>query len=75
MRVETMKGVVTIAQESRFQLTDDQGASHLFILGHDALAEPDQLQKLQHNQTRVTVRYTQSRNIIGFIAHSVAPDR
>jgi hypothetical protein len=71
--VKTMEGVVTIAQESRFQLTDDQGASHLFILGHATLAEPDQLQPLQRRQARVRVHYTRPRNIIGLIAHSVAP--
>lgn len=71
--MQTMEGVVTIVQESRFQLTDDQGASHLFILSHDTLAEPDQLQPLQRRQARVRVGYTKPGNIIGFIAHSVAP--
>ena len=42
--VKTMQGTITIVQESRFQLTDDGGVSHLFILGHDTLAEPDQLE-------------------------------
>ncbi len=41
--VLTMDGVVTVVQESRFQLTDDAGVSHLFILSPDAAAEPDQL--------------------------------
>ena len=39
----SMDGVVTIVQEGRFQLTDDAGVTHLFILGHAAAAEPEQL--------------------------------
>jgi hypothetical protein len=66
-----MEGIVTIAQESRFQLTDAAGVSHLFILGHDALAEPDQLEKLQRRQARVRVRYTVPRNVIALVAHAI----
>jgi hypothetical protein len=69
--MRTMKGIVTIVQESRFQLTDDAGVSHLFILGHDTLGEPDQLEPLQRRQARVCVRYTEPRNLIGLVAHSV----
>ena len=69
--MRSMEGVVTILQESRFQLTDDAGVSHLFILGHDSLGEPDQLEPLQQRQARVRVRYTAPRNVIGFVAHAV----
>jgi hypothetical protein len=69
--MRSMEGVVTIVQESRFQLTDDAGASHLFILGHGTLGEPDQLDGLQRRQARVRVRYSAPRNLIGFVAHSV----
>ena len=72
--MKTMEGVVTIVQESRFQLTDDRGASHLFILGHDTLAEPDQLHAAAAAGKRgCRVHYTQPRNVIGLVAHSVAP--
>ena len=66
-----MEGLVTIVQESRFQLLDDRGAGHLFILGHQSLAEPDQLQPLQRRQARVRVSYSQPRNLIGMVAHAV----
>ena len=69
--MQIMEGVVTILQESRFQLTDDEGVSHLFILSHDTLGEPDQLEPLQRQQARVRVRYTAPRNIVGLVAHSV----
>lgn len=69
--MKTMDGIVTIVQESRFQLTDERGVSHLFVLGHRTLAEPDQLEPLQRQQARVRVRYSEPRNIIGLLAHSV----
>ena len=43
LKAMTMCGVVTIVQEGRFQMTDDAGVSHLFILAHTAAAEPQQL--------------------------------
>jgi len=66
-----LEGVVTIVQEGRFQLTDESGVSHLFVLGHGAAAEPDQLPALQARQARVRVRYTPARNLIGHVASSV----
>jgi hypothetical protein len=70
--VRSIEGVVTIVQESRFQLTDDAGVSHLFILAPDTLAEPDQLEPLQRRQARVRVGYSEARNAIGLRAHSIA---
>ncbi|WP_419728240.1 hypothetical protein [Lichenicola sp.] len=67
----TMTGKVTIVQESRFQLTDENGVSHLFTLGHGSMAEPEQLAPLQHTQARVRVTYMQPRNIIGMVAKSI----
>ena len=71
MAAKSMDGVVTIAQESRFQLTDENGVAHLFVLSHASLAEPDQLEPLQARQARVRVRYVEPRNIIGLVAKSV----
>lgn len=71
MATKSMDGIVTIVQESRFQLTDDDGVAHLFVLGRSSLAEPDQLEPLQARQARVRVRYVEPRNIIGLVARSV----
>lgn len=68
---QTMEGTVTLVQESRFQLTDDAGVSHLFILDHNTAAEPAQLAPLQHRQARVRVRYTVAGNLIGNIAATI----
>lgn len=66
-----MTGVVTIVQESRFQLTDDAGVGHLFTLGHACGTEPGQLANLQHHQSRVRVRFVPAPNTIGNIAQSI----
>ena len=60
-----MTGVVTIVQEGRFQLTDDCGVSHLFLLSAMAALEPAQLRALQRDQARVCVQYTAAANLIG----------
>lgn len=67
----SMEGVVTIVQEGRFQLTDDDGVSHLFILGYDAAAEAMQLGSLQRRQARVRVHYTPARNLIGNVVQQL----
>ncbi|MER2265949.1 hypothetical protein [Methylobacterium oxalidis] len=67
----TMRGVVTIAQESRFQLTDEKGVSHLFLLSPHALAEDDDLEPLQREQARVRVTYEPARNILGYRARRI----
>ena len=66
-----MDGVVTIVQEGRFQMTDDDGVSHLFILSPSAAAETNQLAVLQKTQTRVRVRYKPAANLIGSIATAI----
>lgn len=71
---QTMSGVVTIVQESRFQMTDDDGVSHLFILGSSAAAETEHLAELQERQARVHVRYKPAVNLIGNTASAVYAD-
>jgi hypothetical protein len=66
--MQLMEGIVTIVQEGRFCLTDQDGVSHHFELSHSAAAEPDQLPPLQKQQARVRVSYEPGENVIGFIA-------
>lgn len=63
-----MSGVVTIAQEGRFQLTDEEGVSHLFTLSPHMWAEPDDLEALQREQAHVRVSYKPTHNQIGYLA-------
>jgi hypothetical protein len=68
---QIMNGTVTIVQEGRFQMTDDAGVSHLFILSPHASAETRQLTALQQNQSPVQIRYDQAPNLIGNVASAI----
>ena len=50
-------GIVTIAQENRFQLAVDGGGTRIFVVAHDAAIDPDQLAALQQRQSRVAVTF------------------
>ncbi len=65
---KAMDGVITIVQEGRFQMTDDAGVSHLFILGHAAAAETEQLDAIRRGTARVRVRFEEPGNLIGNVA-------
>ena len=69
--MRTMEGVVTLVQESRFQMVDDGGVYHNFLLSHGAAAEPADLAPLQARQARVRVGYRQAPNMIARIAHRI----
>jgi hypothetical protein len=64
-------GTITVVQESRFQMTDHEGASHLFALGPHAAAEPAQLASLAARQARVRVKYRKGDNILGAVAQTI----
>ena len=64
-------GVVTLAQESRFQLVDDAGIAHHFILSHGAASEPSQLGALQRRQARIHVQWRDAPNLIARIARRI----
>jgi hypothetical protein len=64
-----MDGLVTIVQEGRFQLLDDAGVGHHFLLRHSAALEPEQLPSLLMH--RVHVRYDEVPGIIGNVAVAV----
>ena len=66
-----MEGTITLVQESRFQMMDDEGASHLFLLGPHAAAEPGQLAPLAARQARLRVKYRAGDNVIGAIAQDI----
>jgi hypothetical protein len=69
MKIAT--GVVTLAQEHRFQLVDDQGVNRLFILDHAAPVQGTDLRRLANAQKQVKVFYTGSNTINAYTAHDV----
>jgi hypothetical protein len=66
-----MTGYMAMVQESRFTLINDEGAGHMFLLGHSSLAEPSQLAELQRRQARVRVTYSTAPDLIALIARKV----
>lgn len=69
--MRTISGVITVVQEDRFQLVDDQGVWRLFLLAHDAPVEAQDLPPLQASQARVTVRFEPAESLLSDIAHDV----
>jgi hypothetical protein len=68
----TISGVVAVVQEGRFQLALDDGSRRIFVLGHNAPAEPDQLAALQKKQSRVAVAYRPLDKLIAAEAQRIA---
>ena len=66
--MRSIEGLVTIVQEGRFQLVDDAGVAHLFLLSHAAAADPEQLVPLQREQARVRVNYRPTPRLIAHTA-------
>jgi hypothetical protein len=69
--MQSVDGMVTIVQEGRFQLIDDDGVGHLFLLGHAAALDPEQLAPLQRDQTRVRVSYRYAPDLIAHVADKI----
>lgn len=67
--MQSMQGVITIVQEGRFQLMDDKGVGHHFLLSRRAALEPEQLPALL--MRRVRVDYRDPAGIIGHEARRI----
>jgi hypothetical protein len=65
-------GIVTVAQENRFQLALDGGGTRIFVVAHDAGIEPDQIAALQQRQSRVTVTFRPADGLIAYEARTIA---
>ena len=66
--MQSIQGIVTIVQEGRFQLVDENGVGHQFLLSHRASLEPEQLPGLQRDQSLVRVWYKHAPDLIGHVA-------
>ncbi len=67
----TIDGRITLVQESRFQLTDRDGISHLFTLGPWCSAEPAQLAPLAARQAEVRVKFKRGENVISGVVQRI----
>jgi len=69
--MKTVNGVITLVQEHRFQLMDDEGRHRLFILTHDARQEWSDLKRLEQDNCHVTVFYSDAGSLLASAAHEV----
>jgi hypothetical protein len=68
-RMDTIEGILILAQETRFQLLDRNGVGHHFILGYGCAAEPEQLPKLANS--RIRVRFSSPSGILAHVASRI----
>lgn len=69
--MNTLRGVITLAQEHRFQLVDNQGVTRLFILAHGAKVQGRDLERLEKSGIAVMVFYTGSDMMNAYNAHDI----
>ena len=65
------KGIIVLAQETRFRLMDDEGRGRMFLLSHKADIEPQDLPLLQQAQSRVAVVYDKAPHLIADVAQAL----
>lgn len=70
----SVAGRITVVQETRFRLVDDDGIGYLFTLGRFCRAGPSQLERWRSAKTRVAVAYSGQPDM-GAVAHRVRPER
>jgi hypothetical protein len=68
-------GVMTLVQETRFEIENERGGHRLFLLAHDAPLEPADLQALLGDGTPVRVEHSEAEGLIAAVAHDVRPAR
>ena len=66
--MSSVEGVITIVQEGRFQMTDGEGVSRLFVLSPNAAMETGQLVPLGRSQVRVRVTFRDGDNALAHVA-------
>ena len=69
--MQTMDGIITLAQEGRFQITDSIGVSHQAVLSPRAKLEPDQLVGLVRSGARVRIGFETTSEVISVVVRSV----
>ena len=67
--MQSAEGVITLVQEGRFALVEDDGRVMQFVLAHDASLEPQDLPLLKRDRRRVRVDYTEPSRLVAHVAH------
>jgi len=66
--MKSVEGVITIVQEGRFQMTDRDGVTRMFVLSPNAAMETEQLVPLGRSQVPVRVTYRSGDNALAHVA-------
>jgi hypothetical protein len=66
-----VQGKLSLVQEQRFQLIDENGVAHLFIVAPGVSLKPSDLRTILHLQQRVRVKYEESPPLIAHVATSI----
>ena len=74
MRMNRVRGTITLIQEERFQLDCDDGIQRLFVLSHKAPLESDELARLKRDGVRVEVLYDDRPDLIAHTAHGLSQE-
>lgn len=69
--MKTVNGIITLVQEHRFQLEEEDGRHRLFILAHDAAQQWRDLERLEREHAPVTVHYADAGGLIASAAHDI----
>ena len=67
----TMIGQISIVQEGRFWLNDNNGVAHHFTLAYHAHVPEPGLQNMQREGKNILVTYTAARNTLTGIVHRI----
>ena len=65
------RGVIVLAQESRFRLVDSNGRGELYLLSRKAAIEPQDLPRLQRDRTPVIVSHRAAPCLVARLADDI----
>jgi hypothetical protein len=71
MKKHSLAGALTLVQERRFRVVDDDGRCHLFLLAPDASVEPELLKELAATSERVSIEYREARELSAHVASAI----
>jgi hypothetical protein len=66
-----MRGTLSLVQEGRFQLIDERGVAHLFLVAPDVPLKPADLRDILRSGQPVRVEYEVAPTLIAHIAKGI----
>lgn len=69
---KSASGIISLTQEHRFQLVDDEGNKILFVLAHESPVQGRDLERLEKFRLPVKVTYADTGMLNSHVAYDVA---